>query len=149
MFSHAERVLCYRPPPFPPPIFHEWLNSPPRRTRGPLAIYTGLPTAVFGAMPSSALYFGTYEAVKSRLLSIAARVCFVNEGGATGGDRGGDLTGNGGEGLHPLARAGAHALAAACGNAASSLLFVPKEYVKQKIQVQSRLSRRAYHKARL
>lgn len=88
-------------------------------------------------MPSSALYFGTYEAVKSRLLGIAARVCVVSEGG--------DLTENGGEGLHPVARAGAHALAAACGNAASSLLFVPKEYVKQKIQVHRRLTRRAYY----
>ena len=116
------------------PVVHT-VHPPHRlpRTRGPLAIYTGLPTAVFGAMPSSALYFGTYESVKTRLLGAAARM--FPPDGARGGI-GNDVVRRGeGEGLHPAARAGAHAVAAACGNAASSLLFVPKEYVKQKIQV--------------
>ncbi|CAN0432074.1 unnamed protein product, partial [Pylaiella littoralis] len=63
------------------------------RTRGPLAIYTGIPTAVVGAMPSSALYFGTYEAVKTRLMRVAANKFPANSesggGGGGGGGRGG------------------------------------------------------------
>lgn len=101
----------------------------PVRTRGPWAIYTGIPTAVVGAMPSSALYFGTYEAVKTRLMRVAAN----NFPAGPGGSR--EREGGGGRGVHPAARAAAHAVAAACGNAASSLIFVPKEYVKQTLQV--------------
>ncbi|CAN0020019.1 unnamed protein product [Ectocarpus sp. 4 AP-2014] len=98
------------------------------RTRGPWAIYTGIPTAVVGAMPSSALYFGTYEAVKTRLMRVAAKDFPAGPGGPREGE------GGGGGGVHPAARAAAHAVAAACGNAASSLIFVPKEYVKQTLQ---------------
>ncbi|CAN0087895.1 unnamed protein product [Scytosiphon promiscuus] len=97
------------------------------RTRGPWAIYNGIPTAVLGAMPSSALYFGTYEAVKTRLMRLAAEHFPANPEGDGG-------SGGGGGGVHPAARAGAHAVAAACGNAGSSLIFVPKEYVKQTLQ---------------
>ncbi|CAM9866926.1 unnamed protein product, partial [Hapterophycus canaliculatus] len=98
------------------------------RTRGPWAIYNGIPTAVLGAMPSSALYFGTYEAVKTRLMRLAADHFPGNSEGGVGGEGGGV------GGVHPAARAGAHAVAAACGNAGSSLIFVPKEYVKQTLQ---------------
>lgn len=100
-------------------------------------MYTGVPTAVVGAMPSSALYFGTYEAVKTRLMRVAAdKFPAAASPTTSGGGEGGDGEGDGGsEGVHPAARAGAHAVAAACGNAASSLIFVPKEYVKQTLQV--------------
>ena len=83
-------------------------------------------------MPSSALYFGTYEAVKTRLMRVAAER-FPEAPKVVGG--GGEEDGGGTGGVHPAARAGAHAVAAACGNAASSLVFVPKEYVKQTLQV--------------
>lgn len=100
-------------------------------------MYTGIPAAVLGAMPSSALYFGTYEAVKTRLMRVAAErfPAGAASGAADGGGGGGGGWGAGGGGIHPVARAGAHAIGAACGNAASSLVFVPKEYVKQTMQV--------------
>ena len=48
-------------------------------------MYTGVPTAVLGAMPSSALYFGTYEAVKTRLMRVAAERFPAGPAGGGGG----------------------------------------------------------------
>lgn len=75
------------------------------RTRGPGALYAGLGPALLGSALSSALYFGSYEAAKQRLKPA--------------------LRG---------ARVAAHACSAVCGNVASSILFVPKEVVKQRMQ---------------
>lgn len=99
-------------------------------------MYKGLPTAVLGAMPSSALYFGTYEAVKVRVLRLATWAFPLHEeaSGAREGEGLGPDSGRN-SGPRPMARAAAHAVAAACGNAASSLVFVPKEFVKQTLQV--------------
>jgi len=94
------------------------------RLRGPQGLYGGILPGVVGAIPSSALYFGTYEAVKRRLKRsvshleerLAERQC---------------------ESQHLWTmrlRPAIHMVAAASGNAASSLVFVPKEVVKQKLQ---------------
>jgi len=72
-------------------------------------LYRGVLPAVVGAMPSSALYFGAYEFVKDRL-------------------------GRYHDGQGPL-RILTHATAAASGNIASSMIFVPKEVLKQRAQV--------------
>ena len=69
--------------------------------------YAGARTAAFGSFFSSALYFGTYESVK------------------------GYWTGAVPPSLKPMSAS----LAAITGNAASSLLFVPKEVLKQRCQV--------------
>lgn len=78
-------------------------------TDGPGALYGGIGTAMLGAMPSSFVFFGTYEAVKSRL-SRAAGNCTART------------------------RAQIHVASAACGNCASSLIYVPKEMIKQRLQ---------------
>lgn len=80
------------------------------RTRGPRGLYAGVGPALVGSALSSALYFGVYELARRRL---AARV-------GAGGPR--------------IRRVPVTALAAACGNLASSVLFVPKEVVKQRMQ---------------
>ncbi|CAM9158373.1 unnamed protein product [Choristocarpus tenellus] len=100
------------------------------RTHGPKSVYTGLPTAVLGAMPSSALYFGTYEAVKTRLMHLVA----ARAQQATGAGEESAVGGHGRAVLPLGARAAVHVVSAACGNAASSLVFVPKEFVKQTLQ---------------
>ncbi|KAJ1623022.1 mitochondrial carrier domain-containing protein [Pavlovales sp. CCMP2436] len=79
------------------------------RTSGPRGLYGGFGTAMIGAMPSSFLFFGTYEFIKQKLHSLNPD-CSVEE------------------------RARIHVMAAAAGNAVSSLIFVPKEMVKQRLQ---------------
>lgn len=69
--------------------------------------YYGVLPAALGAVPSSAVYFGSYEACKSFLSSH-----FNNS----------------------LPRRTQHALAAASGNILSSILFVPKDVLKHKMQ---------------
>jgi solute carrier family 25 S-adenosylmethionine transporter 26 len=76
---------------------------------GPRGLYGGFGTAMIGAMPSSFVFFGTYEFVKRRLHRRFAD-CSLE------------------------ARARIHMCAAASGNAASSLIFVPKEMIKQRLQ---------------
>lgn len=81
------------------------------RSRGPLALYAGIMPALVGSALSSALYFGVYEMAKARLRHLAPEAfCSVRS------------------------RAPLTALAASCGNIASSVLFVPKEVVKQRMQ---------------
>ena len=70
-------------------------------------MYSGFIPAVIGAIPSSAIYFGSYETIK-KYLSIQFQ------------DR--------------LSRQSIHMLSASCGNLFSSIIFVPKEAIKQNIQ---------------
>jgi len=91
---------------------------------GPQGLYGGILPGVVGAIPSSALYFGTYEAVKRRLKRGVSHLeeRFCKKQCET-------------EHLWTMRlRPGIHMVAAASGNAASSLVFVPKEVVKQRLQ---------------
>ncbi len=82
--------------------FREVLNK--LKNDGIMKIYAGFVPAVFGSMPSSALYFGTYEFLKEKMQSF-------------------NFSG-------PIV----YATAAGGGNLASSILFVPKEVLKQQLQ---------------
>ncbi|GAQ90610.1 mitochondrial substrate carrier family protein [Klebsormidium nitens] len=75
--------------------------------QGIRGFYRGLPAAVVGSIPSSAVYFGTYELGKELLLRLPA---FANN------------------------RLAVPPFAAAVGNIASSAILVPKELVKQRLQ---------------
>lgn len=77
------------------------------KNSGLKSLYSGFLPAVFGAIPSSALYFGGYESSK-RILN--------------------EKYGN------KLNRPSIHVLSAATGNIVSSLVFVPKEAIKQQMQ---------------
>jgi Mitochondrial carrier protein len=79
-------------------------------------VFTGLATAVAGAVPSSALYFGTYEAAKQVLRGALPRSLSPAHN---------DTRWN---------RIVLHASAAATGNLVSSAVFVPKELIKQQLQ---------------
>uniref|UniRef100_A0A7S2STS4 Mitochondrial carrier protein n=1 Tax=Rhizochromulina marina TaxID=1034831 RepID=A0A7S2STS4_9STRA len=104
------------------------------RTRGIGALYRGVIPAAIGAMPSSALYFGFYDIVKRRLTRfVANRDQQVNSRGGGGGGGG-----QGGSPLESGIRPVVHMTAAVCGNAASSLVFVPKEFVKQQLQTNTK-----------
>ena len=81
------------------------------RKRGPTALYAGIAPALLGSALSSALYFGFYEFAKHQI-SQASPGAFRN----------------------PNTRMPLTAVSAACGNVASSILFVPKEVVKQRMQ---------------
>lgn len=81
------------------------------QSRGPLALYAGIAPALLGSALSSALYFGVYELAKTHLSSIVPSALQ---------DR--------------RSRVPLTAISAACGNVASSILFVPKEVVKQRMQ---------------
>jgi hypothetical protein len=80
--------------------------------------YVGWWPAVVGAIPSSALYFGAYESMKQ----------FITR--QTTNDSKNQVV----ESFWH--RLGIHATAAASGNMLSSLIFVPKELVKQQMQFQ-------------
>jgi solute carrier family 25 (mitochondrial S-adenosylmethionine transporter), member 26 len=84
------------------------------RTRGLNNIYSGVIPTMLGSFPSSALYFGAYEGSKQWL--------FRNFGN------------NDNDGGINLNRPTIHMLAAASGNIISSLVFVPKETIKQRMQ---------------
>ena len=71
--------------------------------------YRGVLPATLGAIPSSALYFGAYETMKTFISKVVPDNTFAS-------------------------RLTIHALAAATGNALSSLIFVPKELIKQQLQ---------------
>ena len=83
------------------------------RARGIMKIYAGLLPATIGSFASSAIYFGSYEAAKQLLQTTTlGPLCFAAS----------------------LGRQGVHMLAAASGNVASSLVFVPKDALKQQLQ---------------
>ena len=71
--------------------------------------YRGVLPATLGAIPSSALYFGAYEIMKTLISKVLPDKTFTS-------------------------RLTIHAMAAASGNALSSLVFVPKEFIKQRLQ---------------
>ena len=77
--------------------------------------YSGVLSAVLFSIPSSALYFGAYETAKTFLMSK-----FSDKDKSK---------------LQLRTRLTIHGLAAASGNIASSIIFVPKEYIKQQMQV--------------
>lgn len=81
------------------------------RNRGALALYAGIAPALVGSALSSALYFGVYEVAKAHLQAASPESFRVR-----------------------ASRAPLTAVSAACGNVASSVLFVPKEVVKQRMQ---------------
>lgn len=87
------------------------------RQRGVSGLYGGIVPAVLGAMPSSAMYFGTYDFVKDGLTALSADLRARTDGRVC------------------LPRAVVHASAAAAGNVASSLIFIPKELIKQRSQL--------------
>lgn len=76
-------------------------------------VYTGILPAALGAIPSSALYFGAYESSKVTLKKILG-----SDDSETGYRK----------------RLCIHGLAAASGNTLSSVVFVPKEVIKQQLQ---------------
>ena len=96
------------------------------RSSGVVTLYSGVLPAVLGSMPSSALYFGAYEGAKAFLHRNFGRR-----------ESSGNLEGNVGQNTRGgivLSRPAIHMVAAATGNIASSLVFVPKEAIKQKLQ---------------
>ncbi|KAK4536763.1 hypothetical protein CDCA_CDCA09G2788 [Cyanidium caldarium] len=92
------------------------------RESGAGVLYRGILPAVIGAATSSSIYFGTYETVKSLLMAARAR-------------RSAATTTTTSVSLPPMGeRSMIHMLAAASGNIASSIIFVPKEVLKQRLQ---------------
>jgi solute carrier family 25 (mitochondrial S-adenosylmethionine transporter), member 26 len=93
-------------------------------------VYRGVIPATLGAIPSSALYFGAYESMKTLLMR-----CFPLEGDETVPKSHGSSSRK----VRPNTlsnRLMVHALAAMSGNVLSSAVFVPKELVKQQLQFQ-------------
>jgi len=79
-------------------------------------VYRGILPAALGAIPSSALYFGAYESSKMVLQKLMGEI-----GGKSEPDY--------------KQRLLTHGLAAASGNVISSFVFVPKEVIKQQLQI--------------
>ena len=78
-------------------------------------LYSGFWAAVCGSIPSSALYFGTYETAK--------KILYQKVGGVRSGQN-----------IQTFSRPFIHMLAAASGNVMSSVVFVPKDVIKQQLQ---------------
>jgi len=87
---------------------------------GIAGLYRGCITASLSAIPSSAIYFGFYEGTKNLLKS------------QFGDEEKKEWTVG--------RRLRLHACAAAVGNCASSVIFVPKEYIKQTLQIATKAS---------
>lgn len=86
-------------------------------------VYRGVLPAALGAIPSSALYFGAYESSK-----VVLQRCFVDARNSKGES-------DNGRGYRT--RLFVHGLAAASGNVISSFVFVPKEVIKQQLQIRA------------
>ena len=112
------------------------------RKNGVVSLYSGVVPAALGSIPSSALYFGAYEGAKqwlyenfghgdssstedNSLNKIKGELKIASSSNTVGRSIHGGMT---------LSRPVIHMLAAATGNIASSLIFVPKEAIKQKLQ---------------
>ena len=95
--------------------------------------YAGGWTATLGAIPSSALYFGAYETVKTWMKQ-QIRHCYARASPSSSSSTTTTSTTT----LDPndrfLSRFLIHAAAAASGNVMSSAVFVPKELIKQQMQ---------------
>jgi solute carrier family 25 S-adenosylmethionine transporter 26 len=87
--------------------------------------YRGIVPAALGAIPSSALYFGAYEYSKRALSGI-----LLQEDDIDGANKESSSSSSAKQRLL------IHGLAAACGNTISSAVFVPKEVIKQQLQIQ-------------
>lgn len=72
-------------------------------------LYSGFIPACLGSMPSSALYFGSYETAKNILYKYESQL--------------------------KLPKPVIHMLSAMSGNIVSSIIFVPKDVIKQQLQV--------------
>lgn len=133
--------------------------------------YSGVLTSTSGAIPSSALYFGSYEFSKRRLEAIA-RHYFVEKKRSIHEVQTPSVVKHSRQSRHrkssvtnslqisnqkrqlvyhasPLPariRILTHALAAATGNSVSSLVFVPKEYIKQHLQTNGGISNKQIHR---
>jgi len=96
------------------------------------SLWAGLTPAILGSMPSSALYFGVYEYVKRRLTVLANASSAPLTSSSSSSSAGDELYE---QRAQVLRRWLVHAVAAASGNTASSLVFVPKEVLKQQLQM--------------
>lgn len=101
-------------------------------------LYKGVGTAVLGAMPSSALYFGAYESMRRFI-----QFCFIRPRyGVASPVYSGNNNSVDASSSSPLStlsipfhvRCAWYASAAATGNLVSSAIFVPKELIKQQLQ---------------
>lgn len=81
------------------------------RKKGPQALYSGIVPALIGSALSSAIYFGMYEYSKARMSETFPSAW-----------------------ASPRSRLPLISLSAASGNIASSVVFVPKEVLKQRLQ---------------
>lgn len=97
------------------------------RAYGLGSLWAGLTPAILGSMPSSALYFGVYEHVKRRLNDVVSSADQRRQEGQAAAV----VTT---QRAQVARRWLVHAVAAAAGNTASSLVFVPKEVLKQQMQ---------------
>jgi hypothetical protein len=95
--------------------------------------YAGWLPAVVGAIPSSALYFGAYESMKRFITRQTTAVSTTSTSSSTLSTHSNSDQTVVSNRWHRL---GIHATAAASGNILSSLVFVPKELVKQQMQYQ-------------
>lgn len=101
------------------------------RAYGFWSLWAGLTPAILGSMPSSALYFGVYEHMKRRLNAVVPSPSTTEEGKGNNKNALLDLSA---QRAQVARRWLVHAVAAAAGNTASSLVFVPKEVLKQQLQ---------------
>jgi len=104
-------------------------------------VYGGILPAALGAIPSSALYFGAYESSK---VALKRRLLHTNSGNGNSGNGNGTNNSNNSNSNSNYddyrIRLAVHGLAAASGNVISSFVFVPKEVIKQQLQMRSSLS---------
>jgi len=126
------------------------LSRSNRLIQGTRLAYSGVWTSTLGAIPSSALYFGGYEFAKRRLEKVylvhaKKNICRLPIRRPSS-PRTNALNANAVlshtaiemKDLSVFSRLCIHAMAAASGNAISSFIFVPKEYIKQQYQSQGR-----------
>lgn len=102
------------------------------REKGIVSIYSGMIPTALGSIPSSAIYFGSYEGAKYWLNDNFGHRSFANDGYHKYGETGSHHKQKNIRCV--LSRPVIHMLAAVTGNIASSLVFVPKEAIKQKLQ---------------
>jgi solute carrier family 25 (mitochondrial S-adenosylmethionine transporter), member 26 len=94
-------------------------------------VYVGFGTAIMGAIPSSALYFGAYATAKSILGRYLLPPSWSSDTTTTNGIPSTTTTSTM---TNVLQRCCWHGTAAAIGNLVSSAVFVPKELIKQQMQ---------------
>ena len=98
----------------------------------PSQAYRGVLSSTLASIPSSAVYFGVYEIVKNSLFEKTN--AYKTKYDRNNSNNNQQLTATTTATNTLLTRLCIHSISAICGNAASSLIFVPKEYVKQQLQ---------------